>query len=178
MPGSTGLGGSFDRVNSNSTPIGKPWFIEYKGNSTPSKETRWLQIHAEQSTITYSDSRYPLLWLLMNRGHHIAFIYGENPLYGYVTPASIETTLFTARVAPPAATTQWSGKWLCTSGRLLLPFQPHHEDITSTPEQHILEGNPAQRCDEAKYTPNILGVLNVTEGKLVTHGIFFPNRTP
>ena len=45
-------------------------------------------------------------------------------------------------------------------------LDPHHEDVTKTPQQHILERDPAQERGKAEHAPDILGVLDVAKGKL------------
>ena len=64
------------------------------------------------------------------------------------------------------ATAKRSGERLRTGGRVFLVLDPHHEDVTKTPQQHILERDPAQERGKAEHAPDILGVLDVAKGKL------------
>jgi len=65
-----------------------------------------------------------------------------------------------------AAINKQLGDDLGTTGWVFLVFDPHHENVTKAPQQHILKWNPAQKCDKAKHTPNILRVFDIAKGKL------------
>lgn len=45
-------------------------------------------------------------------------------------------------------------------------LDPHHENVTEAPQQHIRERNPAQERGEAEHAPDVLRVLDVAEGEL------------